>query len=121
MSDDRRQGESEAERERRLAFNEALARDVNELVEEVAHGWFDADELVEFRCECVDPGCSERLRLTRAEYASVRASALTFVVVAGHVDPEIEELAGNIRDYQLLRKTGHGRDVAEATDPRAGR
>lgn len=105
-------------RERRLALNEALSRDVNELVDEVASGWFEAEERVEFRCECVRPSCVERVSLTRGEYATVRESPLDFVVRPGHESLEVEDVVAHIREYPVVRKRGPGAAIAEATDPR---
>ena len=112
---------SDEDRERRLALNEALARDVNELVDQVASGWFAPDELVEFRCECVRASCAERLTLTREEYASVRTDPLTFAVYPGHESLDVEEVvahgeaAGEIvrvareRGIDLIVISSHGR------------
>lgn len=107
------------ERERRLAENEALAREVNEAVKDVAEDWFDPDEQIEFRCECARATCTEPVSLTRREYESIRVAAVHFVVVAGHEEPEIELAAGRIRDYLLVEKVGAARDKAEETDPRS--
>ena len=102
-----------------MALNEALARDVNELVDQRAAGWFDAGERVEFRCECSRTGCGEPVLLTREEYASVRESPTTFVIAPGHDAPEIEDVVGHIRDYPVVSKIGPGAGIAEVTDPRA--
>jgi hypothetical protein len=107
------------DRERRLAENEALARDVNEVVEEVAGAWFDADERIEFRCECSRGDCTGHVSLTRSEYETVRADALRFVLLPGHVEVSIEREIGRIREYPIVEKRGRGRDVALETDPRA--
>ena len=107
------------ERQRRLAANEALARDVNEVVEHVAASWFDPEERLDFRCECSRPSCSSHVTLTRAEYESIRSDALRFVVVPGHEDHEVEREVGRIREYFVVEKTGAGADVAQETDPRA--
>jgi hypothetical protein len=106
------------ERKRRLAENEALARDVNEVVDDVAATWFDADERLEFRCECALPSCAAHVSLDKREYESVRAEALRFVVVPGHEDESLERVVGAIRDYLIIEKTGAGADVARETDPR---
>jgi hypothetical protein len=106
------------ERERRLALNEALARDVNEVVEQVAGDWFGAGEPIEFRCECIDPGCSAAVRITRSEYLGVRESGRRFVVAPGHEDESVEVVVARVRGYPLVEKTGIGRTVAEETDPR---
>jgi hypothetical protein len=109
----------DARRAERLALNEALAREVNERVDDVASRWFDPDELVDFHCECVVAACTERISLTRTEYAEVRADPLTFVVRPQHEEPEVEEIVGRIRDFPVVRKTGRGAKVARSTDPRS--
>ena len=106
------------ERQRRLAENEALARDVNEVVDDVAAGWFGPDERLDFRCECARAACTEHVSLTRREYESVRSDARWFVVLPEHVDGSIEREIGRIRDYVLVEKTGVGVDVAEKRSPR---
>jgi hypothetical protein len=108
-----------AERERRLAVNEALSRDVNEVVDDVAGAWFDVDERIEFRCECSRPECAGHVSLTRREYDAVRSDAVRFVVLRGHEDAEIENEIGRIREYLLVEKRGEGAEVARRTDPRA--
>ncbi|HVM17847.1 MAG TPA: hypothetical protein VM290_09725 [Gaiellaceae bacterium] len=107
------------DRQRRLAENEALARDVNEVVERVAGSWFREEERLGFRCECSRAGCRSHVALTRGEYESVRGDALRFVVVPGHENAEIEREVGRIREYLIVEKRGAGADVARASDPRA--
>ena len=110
----------DADRRSRLAVNEALARDANELAEGVAAGFVPALEPLEFRCECSRAQCREAVRLTREEYESVRADALRFVLVAGHEDLEIDRVVGYIREYPIVEKFDEeGRAVARETDPRA--
>jgi len=103
------------DRESRLALNEALARDANELVDEVSGRWFDPDEEVSFRCECVRGDCVALVPLTREEYVSVRESPLQFVVMPGHEEPSLEDVVGYIRAYPLVRKVGRGADIARET------
>jgi hypothetical protein len=107
------------ERQVRAAHNEALARDVNEIVEDVAADWFEPDERLEFRCECGDAECAAHVALTPAEYDSVRADPLRFVIVAGHENLTAERVVGRIGEYLLVAKTGLGVDVARETDPRS--
>ena len=45
-----------------------------------------------FRCECGDQGCSCAIRLTLAEYESVRAYATHFAIARNHENPESEQL-----------------------------
>jgi hypothetical protein len=105
------------ERERRLALNEALFREINEAVEELSEGWFEPDEAIEFRCECAKTGCEERVLLTRNEYLEVRSRPHWFVLVPGHEEPDLERVLRALRDAYVVEKTGAGRAVAEETDP----
>jgi hypothetical protein len=105
------------ERERRLAENEALAREVNERVGEVAASWYGDEEALEFVCECSRDDCTSRVHLRMSEYREVRSSPVQFAVVDAHVDEEIENRVGTAGDATVVRKIGIGADVAEATAP----
>jgi hypothetical protein len=59
-----------------------LFREANRRIEE-ASGGFDAPE-AEFFCECGDSHCTERIRLTLAEYEGIRAIAGRFLTLPGH-------------------------------------
>jgi hypothetical protein len=102
-------------RERRLAENEALAREVNERVGDVAAAWYGEDERLDFVCECSLDECSDRVRLRMAEYSRVRSSPYWFVLLPEHLVPEIEREVERIGDYVVVEKLGAGRDVAEET------
>ena len=59
----------------RRAFNEET------LAEELAR---DPDEVCEFDCECGDPDCTARIRLTPREFATFRRNFNGFLVATGH-------------------------------------
>jgi hypothetical protein len=103
------------DRERRLALNEAIAREVNEHVEEVAGSWHADDERIELICECSRDGCAERIHVTTAEYHSVRENELRFMLVDAHVNEEIEHRVGTAGDATVVEKEGSGREVASRT------
>jgi len=74
-------------RESRLGENEALYREVNERIAEVAaHLFEEGDEPMTFHfvCECASATCTEQLALSLKDYANVRSDARRFVVVPGH-------------------------------------
>lgn len=101
-----------------MAFNEALARDTNEMVERIAESW-SADEPMAFRCECTRADCRESVRLTAEEYETVRAEGTRFVVVPEHVEPDVERVVGHIREFPLVEKIDpEAREIAAQTDPR---
>ena len=106
------------QRQRRLAVNEALARDVNRFVDDVASGWYEPHEPIEFRCECSREVCDEPVRLTRDDYVAVHDDPRAFVLVPGHENLEIQEVAGRVADYMVVRKIGPGAQVAEEMDRR---
>ena len=55
-----------SERERRLALNEVMFREVNERVEDMTKT-FDSDTgTFEIVCECADKACTERLSVSTA-------------------------------------------------------
>ena len=106
------------ERERRMAQNEALFREVNERVEAIAHR-LGPDVPYEFVCECANADCTFRIKLTHGQYASIRADPKQFVVLPLHFTPEVETLVVKNENHWLVRKTGDAGDYVEKLDPRS--
>ena len=104
-------------RERRLAQNEALFREVNERVDAVAHQ-LGPDVPYEYLCECANADCTYRIPLSRSEYEAVRADGTQFVVLPLHYTPEIEELVVEQETHWVVRKTGEAGDFVEDLNPR---
>ena len=72
---------------RRIAENEARFRAANEKIE-AARLRLGADPItVPFVCECGRIECLQTVRLTIAEYESVRSDGTAFVCVPGHESP----------------------------------
>jgi hypothetical protein len=109
------------EREKRMAQNETLFREVNERVREAAgqFGDFSQDGTHEDFCECANTDCTFRVALTPAEYAGVRADPKQFVVLPLHYTPEVETLAAEHDRYWIVRKTGEAGEYVEKLDPRS--
>ncbi|TMJ97583.1 MAG: hypothetical protein E6G67_02595 [Actinobacteria bacterium] len=104
-------------RQERLAKNEALFREVNERVKDVAAA--AEGDLIDFICECGDDDCTQVVALTQTEYEKVRADPRQFVVIPGHELPDVEDVAGQADRYLIVRKHSEEAAVAERTDPRA--
>jgi hypothetical protein len=106
------------EAQRRLSYNEALCRQVNEAVE---RGLWpgEENEPARFRCECSHPGCNEIIEITVAKYERVRAHPRRFLLLAGHEIAEIEAVVDRRGDYVVVEKGGEAGLVAELSDPRA--
>jgi recombinational DNA repair protein RecR len=106
--------------EERLGANEALFREVNERVAEVAEQFLEAESPVEFCCECSNGECSEQIAISLVEYRGVRAIPTQFAVVPGHELPEIERVVRRFPTYFVIEKLDpDAADVARMTDPRA--
>lgn len=86
-----------------MAHNEAVFRSINEQIDAV-RGDDEPGGTTAYVCECVDPDCAEKIELTAAEYAGVRAGAGRFVVVEGHERPEIEDVVGGGEGYAVVQK-----------------
>ena len=106
------------ERERRLAQNEALFREVNERVDAIAHQ-LGPEVPYEFICECANADCTFRLQLAISVYETIRADPRQFVVLPLHYTPEIEDLVVERDSYWVVRKTGEAGDYVEQLDPRS--
>ena len=110
------------EREKRLARNETLYREVNERVSEVAEKLLDTqlEMPVSFICECGAGDCTEPILATLAEYQAIRAEPTRFLVVPGHELPEIESVVERRPAYFVVEKREEeAEEVARETDPRA--
>jgi putative NIF3 family GTP cyclohydrolase 1 type 2 len=104
------------ERDKRLASNEALFREVNERVDDVAvnHGAGNQHYL----CECSNVDCTFQVQLERSEYEAVRANGKQFFVLPGHYTPEIEALVSKNERFWVVEKSGEAAAFVEHLDPR---
>ena len=94
-------------RDERLAGNEALFREVNERVAEVATKFIEVEvqtEKVDFTCECGRADCSEPIAMTLVEYEAIRAESTHFGVVPEHQQPEIETVIRRLPTYFVVEK-----------------
>ncbi len=110
-----------SDREGRIGLNEAVFREVNERISEVAVSLGGDDHLHEFLCECAAPGCTERITLTLREYEHVRSEATRFVLAPGHrhVVTEIENVVERNDGHVVVEAVGAAAEVAAELDPRA--
>lgn len=99
----------------RAAQNQAIFRQVNERIQELAERWSSE---IGFVCECMDTNCSESVSLSIAEYEEVRLDPGTFVVAPGHEVADVEDVVGGNERYTVVRKAGAGYATAAELDPR---
>jgi predicted NBD/HSP70 family sugar kinase len=109
-------------REERLAQNEALFREVNERVVEVATHFIEVEakgQAVEFTCECGRRDCTETMAMTVAEYQAIRAESTRFAVLPAHELPEVESVVERHSTYVVVEKREEdAQEIASKTDPR---
>ena len=106
-------------REERIGLNEAVFRQVNERIEEVAETFDVQSQALDLICECGDAKCVQPLSMTRAEYEHVRSDPHTFAVHPGHEIPDVEDVVERRKGYFIVRKgKGVPEEIAEQTDPR---
>ena len=78
---------------------QCLIRDANEAIETLNAALSVTAARLEFRCECGDPLCQERLSVTGPEYERVRSSGSHFVIALNHGKPA--ERVGAERELAL--------------------
>jgi hypothetical protein len=99
---------------RKAAQNQALIRQVNERIEEVAgEAWRP-----EFLCECGDSECIETLELSIGEYEAIRCSSLRFPIKPGHEFLQFERVVEETDRHVIVEKFGEAAEVVRELDPR---
>lgn len=96
------EGASELERHERAARNQALFRSVNEKMQDLNEAFGELAGTYAVVCECADTGCIETLEIAPDAYAAVREGASRFVVLPGHVAPELERVVAELPGYVVV-------------------
>ncbi len=110
------------DRQRRLAHNQSVFREVNERIEELTQTFRETRELPSFVCECANTDCTERVSMEISRYESLRANPTQFLVVSGkgHVFPEAEHVIERTDDFWIVEKIERAADESARLDPRDG-
>ena len=107
-------------REERIGLNEAVFREVNERIENLAERFELKDEPLDLVCECGDADCVRRISMTRTEYEELRSDPHLFAVHPGHEYSDVEEVVDRRTGYDIVSKNqGIPERIAERTDPRS--
>jgi hypothetical protein len=106
-------------REERVAKNEAVAREINEGIED-STAWRSSEGYLRMVCECGQSECELLIAITIPEYEAIRGDPTTFAVAAEHVMADVERVVSETDRFTVVRKReGTPAQVAEATDPRS--
>lgn len=106
------------DREARITKNEAIAREINEGIEE-ALASLSPEGYVRMLCECGVTDCELLIAITVSEYEDARRDARRFVVVKDHVIPDVERVVSETDRYAVVvKREGTPAEIAEGSDPR---
>jgi hypothetical protein len=110
-------------REDRLAKNEALAREVNERIQDLSEELRGPGDLdvggLEILCECGREDCLDKIQVSLQVYEQVRENPIRFIVVPGHEINDIENVVEVSDGYAVVEKHEEEAPIARVTDPRA--
>jgi hypothetical protein len=96
----------------RAARNQSLFRAINEELRHVR----SAGRTLTIACECADVDCVETLAVDVDRYAEIRREPTHFIVLRGHVYPEVERIVEDDGAITIVEKTGEAARVAAASD-----
>ena len=105
-------------REDKLALNQAVFREVNERIRELADGGRWAAGTLDLVCECSDDGCTASISVTVDDYEAVRSFPARFLIYPRHEVAQIEQLVGGGRGYEIVEKLGEAASLVADLDPR---
>jgi hypothetical protein len=97
-------------REERIAHNESWSRSLNERRAARAGG---AGVMAGFRCECWLEDCTERIPLSRKDWAMIRAEPDRFAVAPNHIAPNFEAVVKTFPHFWMVEKFGAAGEIAE--------
>ncbi|HEX5903040.1 MAG TPA: hypothetical protein VF028_08015 [Actinomycetota bacterium] len=105
-------------REERIAKNEAVARGINEQIDQTRESLPDSS-FMHIACECGYERCDEVIAVMKDEYERVRNDPRQFCVVHEHVIQDVEAVVEeNDRFVLVAKREGTPAEVATRTDPR---
>jgi hypothetical protein len=108
------------EREQRVGLNEAVFRQVNEEIRNLASRFDLADRELDLICECGDSSCVERISMAAREYEAMRSEPTYFAVYPGHEETDVERVISKAKGYDVVEKdAGEPSELARETNPRA--
>jgi hypothetical protein len=108
------------ERAKRVGLNEAVFREVNERIGDLAQTFALTERPLDLVCECGDATCTQQVRMTYADYERVRDDPRLFAIHPGHEAPGVEDVVERQDGFDVVRKReGVPAQIAESTDPRS--
>lgn len=107
------------ERAHKIGVNEAMFREVNERIEDLAETFGLEGQPLDLICECGDVSCAQQITMTTTEYEALRKDPTLFAVYPGHEIDDVEDVVEKHERYDVVRKReGEPARVARETDTR---
>lgn len=94
------------------ARTQSLFRAINDELGGAGHS--DDSTEVTIACECADRDCVETIDVEIGEYGRVRRQATHFIVLRGHVYPDVERVVEENSRFVVVEKIGEAAHVAAA-------
>jgi hypothetical protein len=95
-----------ASRDTRREENQKRFRLGNERLHDVVEGEIPEMRPVPFLCECANDDCHASVEVLLSQWEDVASQPNHFLIVAGHLRSEGEEVVGSLGEYQIVRKPG---------------
>jgi hypothetical protein len=105
------------QRAREIGRHQALFREVNERIEELAET-FDLKHELTILCECGSSHCDERIALHEDDYEKLRRIPTHFAVRPGHEVRDVERVVERHDGFVVVEKFGESAKTAIRLDPR---
>jgi hypothetical protein len=106
-------------REERIAENEAVVREINEMIQQT-HEPAPDSSFMHIVCECGYETCVSIIALTKDEYERIRSDPRQFCVLEEHVIQDVEAIVEETDRFAIVAKRqGAPAEIAIRTDPRS--
>jgi hypothetical protein len=67
-------------------------------------------------CECADVSCVETIDVEVGRYAEIRREGTHFLVLPGHVYPEVEHIIAEDAHFVVVEKIGEGAQIVAVSN-----
>lgn len=91
-------------RSERVAQNQEVFRQANEILADVAEPAADSERWFPFICECADLGCMGELPLSLDEYRHIRGRPDHYAILPGHEATDIERVVERGNRFAIVEK-----------------
>src|SRR5580765_1111539 len=92
------------ERAERIGLNEAVFREVNERISDLAGQFGLETQPLDLVCECGDPACVDRISMSRDEYEQLRSNPTHFTIFPKHKLLNIKNIITHNNPYNIIHK-----------------